>query len=87
MKLDISEFGAFAFSTLFASFFVISVYIWKPITRPPLELLKLWQKRKNHLKKDERTLIDEYEIKMRIRSVGTLCGIAFIFLCIMADST
>ena len=29
--------------------------------------------------------IETYEIRMRIRSVGTLCALAFIFLYLMAD--
>ena len=62
MKLEITEYGAVAFSTVFASFFVISVYIWKPVTKPPLELLKLWQKRKDFLRPAERELIEDYEI-------------------------
>ena len=49
MKLDITEIGAFALSTLFASLFVISVYIWKPITKKPPELLRIWQKPKYKL--------------------------------------
>ena len=53
MKLDITELGAFALSTLFASLFVISVYIWKPITKRPPELLKIWRKPKYLLSPSE----------------------------------
>ena len=39
MKLEVSEYGAIGLSFIFASFFVMSVYIWKPVTKPPLEML------------------------------------------------
>ena len=85
MRLDITELGAFALSTLFASTFVVSVYIWKPFTKRPPELLKIWQKPKYQLTRLERDMIDAYENKMRIRSVGTLCILAAVLICVMAD--
>ena len=45
MKLDITEAEAFIFSTIFASLFVVSVYIWKPLVTPPAEIKQIWMKK------------------------------------------
>ena len=54
MRLEVSEVDAYLYCTLLASFFLISVYIWKPITKPPVEMLRLWQRRKDYLNEAER---------------------------------
>ena len=49
MKLNISEAEAFIYSTIFASLFVLSVYIWKPIATPPAYITQIWMKKWYHL--------------------------------------
>jgi hypothetical protein len=41
MKLEITEFEAYSYSLILASFFVLAVYIWKPIFDPPYDVNKL----------------------------------------------
>lgn len=41
MKLDITVLEAYTYSTILASFFVLAVYIWKPIFNPPYDNKKL----------------------------------------------
>lgn len=41
MKLEITEFEAYVYSTVLASFFILAVYIWKPIYNPPYDMKKL----------------------------------------------
>jgi hypothetical protein len=41
MKLEVTEAQAYIYSTILASFFVIAVYIWKPIYNPPYDINKL----------------------------------------------
>ena len=41
MKLEITEVEAYIYSTILASFFVLAVYIWKPIYNPPYDKDKL----------------------------------------------
>ena len=80
MKLEISEAEAFFYSTIFASCFVFSIYIWKPIVAPPAEIHKLRQKKVHRLNYSERQTIDDYEIRMRMKSVGILVCLAVLFL-------
>ena len=80
MKLDITEAEAFIFSTIIASLFVISVYVWKPLVTPPAEIKQIWMKKWYKLTHEEKDTIDLYEVRMRIKSVGTLCLLAFLFL-------
>lgn len=80
MKLEISQAEAFIFSTIFASLFVVSVYIWKPLVTPPVEIKRIWLKKRHNLTQFEKKTIEMYEVRMRIQSVGTLCLLAFLFL-------
>jgi len=80
MKLTISETEAFIYATGFASLFVLSVYIWKPLITPPEEITKVWQKKWYSLRSQERLMIEDYEMRMRTKSVGTLVLLAMIFL-------
>jgi len=41
MKLEVTEAEAYLYSLVLASFFVIAVYIWKPIFDPPYDETKL----------------------------------------------
>ena len=80
MKLDIGETEAFILATVFSSLFVISVYIWKPLVTPPTDIRQIWMKKWYNLTRDEKKTIEQYEIRMRIKSVGTLCLLAFVFI-------
>ena len=80
MKLNISETEAFIYSLAFASLFVLSVYIWKPLVTPPAEIIQIWLKKWYHLRPSERRLIEDYEMRMRTKSVGTLMLMAMAFL-------
>lgn len=85
MKLNISETEAFITSCVFSSLFVISVYIWKPIVTPPADIKQIWMKKWYRLSNAEKTMIEEYEIRMRMKSVGTLSILAFIFILCRAN--
>ena len=80
MKLNITEAEAFIYSTIFASLFVLSVYIWKPIATPPAYITQIWMKKWYHLTQNEKKAIEEYEVRMRCTSVGTLVVLSFLFL-------
>ena len=45
MKLNIIEAEAFIYATIMSSFFVVAVYIWKPLMTPPAEIVKVWRKK------------------------------------------
>lgn len=59
MKLDISAETAITASFVLSSFFVLSVYIWRPIYKPPYDT------KTERLSTVQRTLVEEFEIKMR----------------------
>lgn len=80
MKLNISETEAFIYSCIFSSLFVLSVYIWKPMVTPPADIKQIWMKKWYRLSHAEKTVIEEYEIRMRMKSVGTLVLLAFTFI-------
>ena len=80
MKLNIGEAEAFIYATIFSSLFVISVYIWKPLVTPPAEIKQIWLKRWHNLKFADRNMIEEYEMRMRTKSVGLLVLLACVFL-------
>lgn len=89
MKLVITELQAMVLSLIFASFFVIAVYIWKPIfivpglnlTNSPKQLDPKEEKRRMK----QNPAIAEFEMRMRIASVGFLCLLAFISIVLMGD--
>ena len=80
MKLNISETEAFIYSCIFSSLFVLSVYIWKPLVTPPIEIKQIWMKKWYKLTIFEKNMVEEYEIRMRIKSVGTLVLLSLIFI-------
>ena len=80
MKLKITEAEAFIYSAIVASFFVLSVYIWKPLVTPPAEVKQLWLRKRHNLKPYEVKAIEDYEIGMRIKSVGSLVLLAMSLL-------
>jgi hypothetical protein len=63
-----------------ASFFVIAVYIWKPIYQPPYDTKKLSKLTSKQLKQ-----VTRFEIKMRSQSVGTLCFFSLMAIILAAD--
>ena len=80
MKLNITEAEAFIYAAIFSSLFVIAVYIWKPLVTPPAEIMKIWLKKWHQLRFSERQMIEEYEMRMRTKSVGLLVLFAILFL-------
>ena len=82
MKLEVSETEAYLYSFVLASFFVIAVYIWKPIYNPPYDLKKI---RKDKLTQTQQKQIEQFETKMRTQSVGTLCFFALLTIIMLAD--
>ena len=85
MKLNVSELEAGCYATLFASFFVLSVYVWKPFAVPPPEIKALWNKKYLYLRGFEKQMIEFYEMRMRIQSVTTLSFMAFLFLVLRSN--
>ena len=84
MKLQVTQNTAFVLSALYASFFVIAVYIWKPFVRTPFYIRQLLNKQ-HQLKQAEWEQLEDYLSLQRTCSVGTLCLIAFVSLVWMAD--
>lgn len=72
-------------STLYASFFVVAVYIWKPFVRTPYNIKQLQKKKQHQLKSSEWEQLEDYLSMQRTKSVGTLCLIAFVSLVWLAD--
>jgi hypothetical protein len=92
MKLDVSPQGALFYCSVLATFFVLAVYIWKPIYDPPsfgkLEPRKQTLNRdrtEGRLKRENTQKQQEFEIKMRCQSVGTLCFLAMLYFILVAD--
>jgi membrane protease YdiL (CAAX protease family) len=85
MKLQVNQNTAFVLSTLYASFFVVAVYIWKPFVRTPYNIKQLQKKKQHQLKQAEWEQLEDYLSRQRTRSVGTLCVFAFASLFWMAD--
>jgi len=85
MKLNITEVEAYTYSTILASFFVLAVYIWKPIFNPPYDIKKLRKDGQLVMTREQRRQVELFEIKMRSMSVGTLCLGALIFFILIAD--
>lgn len=71
-------------SFVLASFFVISVYIWKPIFNPPYKIREL-RNNQTRLSAYQQAQIDEFESKMRTQSVGSLCFLALLCIIMAAD--
>ena len=80
MKLEISPEVAMISSFVLACFFVLAVYVWKPIYNPPYDFKDEVKLSKHHSK-----LVNEFEIKMRSMSVGSLCLAIFLFIILVAD--
>lgn len=59
---------------------MLAVYIWRPIYKPPYET-----KEDAKLSKQQTKLVEEFEIKMRTQSVGTLCFATFLGITLMSD--
>ena len=58
MKLEITEFEAYAYSTVLASFFILAVYIWKPIYNPPYDIKKLRKDGQQQMTREQRKQVD-----------------------------
>jgi len=65
---------------LLATFFVVAVYIWRPIYKPPYET-----KADAKLSKQQIKLVEEFEIKMRTQSVGFLCLFTFLTITLISE--
>lgn len=85
MKLNVGETEAVVYATAFASFFVIAVYIWKPLVSTPPEIHKIMLKKYEHVRQNDEAVIQEYETRMRTMSVGTLVVLSTLFLIARAD--
>lgn len=45
MKLVVSQNQAFVIATLYASFFVLAVYVWKPFVKTPYNIKQIMKKK------------------------------------------